>query len=91
MVPHASLSGFLNQTKCVMPKRPTPKAASSAYVKIQKRYGLQKPSAIKMRIIWLHVQALIRDRFPGRETDRNLARYDRDFRAVEREQMRKGA
>jgi len=44
-----------------------------------------------MRIIWLHVSALIRERFPGEEAESNLKRYERDFSVVEREENRKGA
>lgn len=69
-----------------MHKKPTPKAVSPAFAAIQKRYGLKKPNQIKLRIIWHHLEALIRAQYPGKETDRRLAAFNRDFRTIELEQ-----
>ncbi len=65
------------------------KKATPPFAAIQKRYGLKKPNQIKLRIIWHHVQALIRAQYPGKATERRLDAFNRDFRIIERKQNKK--
>jgi hypothetical protein len=54
------------------------------FEQVQRLYGLEKPSQIKLRIIWNHVQALVisvHGNTPGNL--RKLKRYDLHFRTAE--------
>jgi hypothetical protein len=64
------------------------KGTGPSFQKIQQAYGLKTPDQIKLKIIWHHLQALVRGQYPGTETDNLLRKYDNHWRQCEREEGR---
>ena len=73
-----------------MRKSPVKKAAgATAFKKVQLRYQLKSPGQIKLRILWFHVQQLIRVQHAGSETESTLAKYDQEWKVCEGEETKR--
>jgi hypothetical protein len=73
-----------------MPQKTTqPKGMATPFHELQNTYGLKKAKQIKLRILWIHIQQLISERFPVPETKKTLARFDRQWKICEQQENKK--
>lgn len=67
-----------------------PKAEpGSAFQNLQATYGLLHPGQIKMHILWIHVQQLMKAQYDGPENQRTLEKYDREWKLCEGEENKR--
>jgi hypothetical protein len=70
-----------------MHKTQKPKRARSAYAQLKSSYGLKTPQQIKMRILWIHIQALVRSTFDqSPENKVLLEKYTYQWKVCEQEE-----
>lgn len=66
------------------------KIEPTEFEKVTKRYGVKRPDAIKLKIIWLHMQALVAQVYevdkPDSPGKKLLGQYQRDWKLCEQQE-----
>lgn len=69
--------------------KPDQAEPGSAFQKLQATYGLLHPGQIKMHILWIHLQELMREQYGGQDNRNLLDRYDREWKVCEIEENKR--